>query len=82
MKVIAESDYIERMGSNVQEMNEMIDANITERIRMMARTVKANEAYELKGPRHALGMQEFMNLNLNNRGFYIKRVIITNVVLP
>jgi hypothetical protein len=47
----------------------------------MARTVKANEAYGLRGEHHAKGMLEHLNLNLTNLGINVKRVIITNVVL-
>lgn len=59
----------------------MIDANIMERVRTMARTVKAHDAYGLRGEHHAKGMLEHLNLNLGNHGISIKRVIITNVVL-
>lgn len=59
----------------------MIDANILERVRTMARTVKAHEAYGLRGEHHAAGMLEHLNLNLGNSGINVKRVIITNVVL-
>jgi len=52
-----------------------------ERVRTMARTVKANEAYGLRGEHHAKGMLEHLNTNMSNDGLSIKRVIITNVVL-
>lgn len=47
----------------------------------MARTVKANEAYGLRGEHHAKGMLEHLNSNLNKNAIEVKRVIITNVVL-
>lgn len=59
----------------------MIDANVMERVRTMARTVKASEAYGLRGERHAMGMLEHLNLKLNPHMVTIKRVIITNVIL-
>jgi hypothetical protein len=52
-----------------------------ERVRTMARTVKSREAYGLRGDVHAMGMKEFLNTNLGNKGIEVKRVMITNVVL-
>jgi regulator of protease activity HflC (stomatin/prohibitin superfamily) len=52
-----------------------------ERVRAMARTVKAREAYSLRGEEHAKGMLEHLNTNLNNKGIIVKRAIITNVIL-
>lgn len=52
-----------------------------ERVRAMARSVKAREAYSLRGEQHAKGMLEHLNQNLSNKGIKIKRCIITNVVL-
>lgn len=67
--------------TNVSQINETIDANIMERVRTMARSIKAREAYSLRGEQHAAGMKEHLNTNLNNKGIIIKRCIITNVVL-
>lgn len=67
--------------TNVQQINEVIDANITERVRAMARSVKATEAYGLRGGAHAQGMLEHLNVNLGNKGIVVKRCIITSVVL-
>lgn len=47
----------------------------------MARTVKAREAYSLRGADHAQGMLDHLNTNLNNKGILVKRCIITNVIL-
>ena len=47
----------------------------------MARSVKSKNAYSLRGERNAIGMMENLNLNLNNKGILVKRVLITNVVL-
>lgn len=81
VKIIEDSDYILSLCTNVAQMNELLDANLMERVRAMARTVKAREAYNLRGEQHALGMKEFLNQNLNNKGILIKRVIITSVIL-
>lgn len=47
----------------------------------MARSVKARDAYSLRGGKHAIGMLEHLNTNLNNKGIRVKRCIINNVVL-
>jgi hypothetical protein len=69
------------MVTNVSQINEVIDANIEEKVRAMGRQVKAKEAYSLRGEQHAAGMLEHLNLVLANKGVEVKRVIITSVVL-
>ena len=54
--------------TNVAQINEVIDANITERVRAIGRQVRATEAYSLRGGDHAKGMLDHLNLNLNNKG--------------
>ena len=79
--ITPEHENVQQLVTNVSQVNEMIDANILERVRTMARTVKAREAYGLRGEQHARGMLEHLNTNLNSQGISVKRVIITNVVL-
>jgi len=67
--------------TNVAQINETIDANIMERVRTMARSIKSKDAYNLRGHEHAAGMMEHLNMNLNNKGLLVKRVLITNVTL-
>uniref|UniRef100_A0A7S3CTK9 Band 7 domain-containing protein n=1 Tax=Strombidium rassoulzadegani TaxID=1082188 RepID=A0A7S3CTK9_9SPIT len=81
LKIVPEHEYVQQLVTNVSQINETIDANIMERVRAMGRTVKAREAYSLRGEQHAKGMLEHLNANLSNKGIMIKRVIITNVVL-
>lgn len=69
------------MVTNVSQINEVIDANIEEKVRAMGRQVKAKEAYSLRGESHAAGMLEHLNIVLSNKGVKVKRVIITSVVL-
>jgi regulator of protease activity HflC (stomatin/prohibitin superfamily) len=52
-----------------------------ERVRVLARQVKAREAYSLRGEQHAKGMKEHLNTNLARFGIQVKRCIITSVVL-
>ena len=81
LKFEPEHEYVQQLVTNVSQINETIDANIMERVRAMARTVKAREAYSLRGEQHALGVVEHMNTNMQNKGVLVKRCIITNVVL-
>ena len=81
LKFTTEKDYIQQMATNVSEINELIDNNVQERVRAMGRSIKAVQAYSLRGAQHAQGMLEHLNTNLNNKGILVKRVIITNVVL-
>jgi len=52
-----------------------------EKVRGLARGVKARDAYSLRGKEHARGMLESLNTTLNNKGILVKRCIITSVVL-
>jgi regulator of protease activity HflC (stomatin/prohibitin superfamily) len=81
IKIIPESDYVMQMVTNVPQINETIDANINERVRGLARQVKARDAYSLRGKEHAKGMLDALNTALNNKGIQVKRCIITNVRL-
>jgi regulator of protease activity HflC (stomatin/prohibitin superfamily) len=68
LKIVPEHEYVQLLATDVTQINEMIDANIMERVRAMGRTVKAREAYSLRGDQHAKGMLEHLNTNLNNKG--------------
>lgn len=81
LKVVPESDYVLQLVTNVPEINETIDANIMEKVRGLARGVKARDAYSLRGKEHAKGMFESLNQALNNKGIQVKRCIITSVKL-
>lgn len=81
VKIKEDSDYVQQLVTNVNQINETIDANIMERVRTMARSIKSKDAYNLRGEQHAKGMKEHLNMNLNNKGILVKRVLITNVIL-
>ena len=53
LSIMEENEYVQQLVTNVGEINEFIDANIIERVRTMARGVKAKEAYSLRGDKHA-----------------------------
>lgn len=81
LNIVEEHEYVQQLVTNVSQINEVIDANIEEKVRAMGRQVKAKEAYSLRGESHAAGMLEHLNVVLANKGVKVKRVIITSVVL-
>lgn len=81
LKIVPEHEYVQQLVTNVPQINETIDANIMERVRALARQIKAREAYSLRGAQHAQGMLDFLNQNLNNKGIMVKRAIIKSVKL-
>ena len=44
-----DDESVYQLATNVQEINELIDANISERVRTLARSVQAQQAYSLRG---------------------------------
>lgn len=68
--------------TSINQLNEQLDAAISERIRVLARSVTHLEAYSVKGKEHTQEMIEYMNGIFDNKGVEIKSVIITNVTLP
>lgn len=49
VKIKEDSDYVSQLVTNVNQINETIDANIMERVRTMARSIKSRDAYNLRG---------------------------------
>ena len=60
----------------------MLEAMVTERVRVLGRSVNSKHVYELKGQEHAKGIQEYLKKELVNKGINVKSLIITNVLLP
>ena len=67
---------------NVNELNQMLDAAITERVRHMTRSVSSRRVYSLRGQEHAQQMLSHLKSTMVTKGIDIKSVIITNVKLP
>jgi hypothetical protein len=57
----------------------MLEAMVTERVRVLGRSVNSRTVYELKGHEHAKGIQEFLKKELVTKGINVKSLIITNV---
>ena len=70
-----------QLCTNVGTINDLIDAQVSERTRLMGRSVKASQAYNLRGDKHASGMIDHLNNTMQNTAVRFKRCIITNVVL-
>ena len=67
---------------NVNELNQMLEAAITERVRNMVRSVSSRKIYSLNGEEHARSMVSHLKSVMATKGITIKTVIITNVKLP
>jgi hypothetical protein len=50
-----------QLVTDVNQYNELIDSNIQERVRLIGRSIKAVQAYTLRGDHHAQGMVEHLN---------------------
>jgi hypothetical protein len=69
-------------NTSINQLNELLDSTISERIRVLARTKTHLEAYAIKGKEHTKEMIDYMNSIFDNKGVEIESVIITNVKLP
>ena len=67
---------------NINELNQMLEAAITERVRTMARSVQSKNIYSIRGAKHAQQMKNYLRDVMATKGINIKDVIITNVKLP
>lgn len=67
--------------TSVNQLNEQLDATISERIRILARSKTHLQAYSIKGKEHTDEMIRYMNGIFETKGIEIRSVIITNVVL-
>ena len=67
---------------NINELNQMLDAAIQERVRTMARSIPSSKIYSIRGADHATSMKNYLRDVMATKGINIKDVIITNVKLP
>ena len=67
--------------TSVNQLNEQLDAAISERVRVLARSKTHLEAYNIKGKEHTEEMLRYMNGIFETKGIEIRSVIITNVLL-
>lgn len=67
--------------TSVNQLNEQLDAAISERVRVLARSKTHLEAYSIKGKEHTNEMLRYLNGIFESKGIEIRSVIITNVLL-
>lgn len=67
--------------TSVNQLNEQLDAAISERIRVLARSKTHLEAYSIKGKEKGKEHTEYMNSIFESKGIEIRNVIITNIKL-
>lgn len=60
----------------------MLEAIITERVRVLARSINSNHAYNLRGHEQEESMLAYMRSKLQGKGISVKNLIVTNVILP
>jgi regulator of protease activity HflC (stomatin/prohibitin superfamily) len=77
-----EHEYVYQLCMNINELNQMLEAAITERVRNMGRSVSSKHVYSLRGEKHAEQMRTHLKQVMSTKGINIKSVIITNVKLP
>lgn len=82
LKVMAKSDYVYQMCLNVSELNQMLEAAITERIRTMVRQVSSRKIQCIRGDEHAQAMIQHLRSVMAPKAIKVKTVIITHVKLP
>lgn len=77
-----ESEYVYNLCMNISELNQMLEAAITERVRNMVRGVSSRKIQSIRGNEQALAMVNHLRQVMSNKGINIKSVIITRVKLP
>jgi len=82
LQMESESDYLYQICLNVGDFNQLLDNTISERIRVMARSVNSSKVFGLKGKNQEQGMLTHLKQIFQDKGVAIKHVIINNVVLP
>lgn len=82
LNVNKDSDYVYNLCMNVSELNQMLEAAITERVRNMVRAISSRKIQCIRGDDHAQTMVQHLRQVMSNKGINIKSVIITQVKLP
>jgi len=82
LNVNEDSNYVYQMCLNVSELNQMLEAAITERIRTMVRQVSSRKIQCIRGDEHAQAMVQHLRSVMAPKAINIKSVIITHVKLP
>ncbi len=81
-QVVPEHEYVHQLCMNINELSQMLEAAITERVRSMARQITSAKIYSVRGEEHAAQMLSHLKKVMSTKGINMKYVIITNVKLP
>jgi regulator of protease activity HflC (stomatin/prohibitin superfamily) len=82
LNVNPEHDYVYQLCLNVSELNQILVSAISERVRILARSLHSKKIYDVSGEKHAAPMLEHLKSTMATKGINIKSVIITKVKLP
>ena len=66
----------------MNQLNEQLEAALTERIRVLIRSKTHLEVYQIKGKTNTAEMKDFLNEMFGSKGLYFSDIIITEVTLP
>jgi hypothetical protein len=64
---------------SVNQLNEQLEAAITERVRVLVRGKTHLEVNQIKGTTNTEAMRDFLNKMFNNKGLEFTNIIITEV---
>ena len=67
---------------SINQLNEQLEAAITERVRVLIRGKTHLEVYNIKGNTNTAAMKLFLNEMFKNKGLEFLDIIITEVTLP
>ena len=67
---------------SINQLNEQLEAAITERVRVLVRGKTHLEVYNIKGNTNTAAMKLFLNEMFKNKGLEFLDIIITEVTLP
>jgi len=67
---------------SINQLNEQLEAALTERVRVLIRSKTHLEVYQIKGKTNTLEMKDFLNEMFAPKGLEFKDIIITEVLLP
>lgn len=67
---------------SINQLNEQLEAAITERVRVLIRSKTHLEVNQIKGSTNTIAMRQFLNEMFMDKGLFFKDIIITEVQLP
>ena len=67
---------------SINQLNEQLEAAITERVRVLIRGKTHLEVYQIKGKTNTQEMKEFLNNMFGSKGLEFIDIIVTEVTLP